>query len=170
MPQNIYDDPAFFAGYSTLPRSVLGLAGAAEGPSLQTLLPDLAGLRIVDLGNLDRPLATVHVALIPRRVVCSVEHPLFTAPSAPGFRHRRCGTRRVAARSLPRREPAHDRPARAGRREAAPHRRQVRDVARTGRAQGDRASRAFRSNASIPGIPSIPSDRPPCMLLAATNA
>jgi hypothetical protein len=27
MPQNIYDDPEFFAGYSQLPRSREGLAG-----------------------------------------------------------------------------------------------------------------------------------------------
>jgi SAM-dependent methyltransferase len=50
MAQNIYDQPAFFEGYSNLPRSVHGLAGAAEWGSVRTLLPDLAGKRIVDLG------------------------------------------------------------------------------------------------------------------------
>ena len=35
MPQNIYDDPAFFAGYSRLPRSREGLAGAPEWPALR---------------------------------------------------------------------------------------------------------------------------------------
>ena len=50
MAQNIYDQPAFFEGYSQLPRSVHGLAGAAEWNSVRALLPDLAGLRIVDLG------------------------------------------------------------------------------------------------------------------------
>jgi len=50
MAQNIYDQPAFFEGYSSLPRSVHGLAGAAEWESVKALLPDLKGKRIVDLG------------------------------------------------------------------------------------------------------------------------
>lgn len=50
MSQNIYDDPHFFAGYATLDRSVKGLDGAPEWPSLQAMLPPLAGLRVVDLG------------------------------------------------------------------------------------------------------------------------
>jgi SAM-dependent methyltransferase len=50
MTQNIYDDPGFFQGYSQLGRSVEGLAGAAEWPALQTMLPDMHGLTIVDLG------------------------------------------------------------------------------------------------------------------------
>jgi SAM-dependent methyltransferase len=48
--QNIYDDPGFFAGYSRLRRSVEGPAGAPEWPALRALLPDLGGLRVVDLG------------------------------------------------------------------------------------------------------------------------
>jgi len=50
MAQNIYDDPAFFAGYSGLTRSQQGLAGAPEWPTLRALLPELEGLRVVDLG------------------------------------------------------------------------------------------------------------------------
>ena len=50
MTQNIYDDPAFFAGYSRLGRSVEGLDGAAEWPPLRALLPQLRGLRVLDLG------------------------------------------------------------------------------------------------------------------------
>jgi SAM-dependent methyltransferase len=50
MAQNIYDDPAFFAGYSDFPRSRLGLEGMAEGASLLALLPPVAGRRIVELG------------------------------------------------------------------------------------------------------------------------
>lgn len=50
MTQNIYDNPAFFAGYATLDRSIKGLDGAPEWPTIQTLLPDLQGKRIVDLG------------------------------------------------------------------------------------------------------------------------
>jgi SAM-dependent methyltransferase len=48
--QNIYDNPEFFSGYSQMARSVEGLAGAAEWPAVRALLPDLHGLRIVDLG------------------------------------------------------------------------------------------------------------------------
>jgi SAM-dependent methyltransferase len=50
MTQNIYDDPEFYAGYGRLPRSVEGLAGAPEWPALRALLPDVHGLRVVDLG------------------------------------------------------------------------------------------------------------------------
>lgn len=50
MSQNIYDDPQFFAGYATLDRSVKGLDGAPEWPSLQAMLPPITGLRVVDLG------------------------------------------------------------------------------------------------------------------------
>ena len=50
MTQNIYDDPAFFEGYSRLGRSLQGLAGAAEWPALQAMLPPLRGKRVVDLG------------------------------------------------------------------------------------------------------------------------
>ena len=50
MSQNIYDDPAFFAGYATLDRSVKGLEGAPEWPTIQQMLPPLSGLRVVDLG------------------------------------------------------------------------------------------------------------------------
>jgi SAM-dependent methyltransferase len=50
MPQNIYDDPEFFAGYSQLRRSREGLAGAPEWPVLQSMLPPLAGARVLDLG------------------------------------------------------------------------------------------------------------------------
>jgi SAM-dependent methyltransferase len=48
--QNIYDDDGFFAGYSKLGRSVEGLAGAAEWPTLRALLPDMKGFRVLDLG------------------------------------------------------------------------------------------------------------------------
>lgn len=50
MTQNIYDDPAFFAGYSQLPRSIEGLASMPEWDSLRTLLPSLKGRRVLDLG------------------------------------------------------------------------------------------------------------------------
>jgi SAM-dependent methyltransferase len=50
MTQNIYDDEAFFAGYSRLRRSVEGLDGAPEWPALRALLPRLAGRNVLDLG------------------------------------------------------------------------------------------------------------------------
>jgi SAM-dependent methyltransferase len=50
MTQNIYDDPDFFAGYSQLPRSLGGLDGAPEWADLMALLPDIKGLRVLDLG------------------------------------------------------------------------------------------------------------------------
>jgi ubiquinone/menaquinone biosynthesis C-methylase UbiE len=154
--QNVYDNEEFFEGYSRLGRSVEGLDGAAEWPSLRALLPDLHGLRVVDLGcgfgwfcrwarqagaahvlgldvsermlararattpgtditytradlehlqlpeascdlvysslafhyieRLDALLAGVHRALVPGgRLVFSVEHPIYTAPSNPGW-------------------------------------------------------------------------------------
>jgi SAM-dependent methyltransferase len=50
MAQNIYDNPEFFEGYSRLGRSVEGLEGASEWPVLRGLLPELRGLRVLDLG------------------------------------------------------------------------------------------------------------------------
>ena len=156
MAQNIYDDDGFFSGYSGLARSVKGLEGAGEWPSIRAMLPAIAGLRVVDLGcgfgwfcrwarqagaaevlgldlsekmlerarrdtddpavsygradldRLDLPeggfglaysslalhyleslgpvMASVHRALVPGGwFVFSVEHPIYTAPSQPGF-------------------------------------------------------------------------------------
>jgi 2-polyprenyl-3-methyl-5-hydroxy-6-metoxy-1,4-benzoquinol methylase len=48
--QNIYDNPEFFARYSQLRRSREGLDGMPEWPTLQAMLPELKGLRVVDLG------------------------------------------------------------------------------------------------------------------------
>ena len=50
MTQNIYDRSDFFDGYSQLRRSVEGLDGAAEWPAMRAMLPDMHGLRVVDLG------------------------------------------------------------------------------------------------------------------------
>ena len=156
MTQNSYDNDSFFSGYSTLARSVQGLNGAGEWASIRALLPDMAGLRVVDLGcgfgwfcrwareagaaevlgldlsekmlakaaqdtsdpaitygraDIDRldlapgafdlaysslalhylealeaVMAAVHAALVPGgHFVFSVEHPIYTAPSRPGF-------------------------------------------------------------------------------------
>lgn len=50
MKQNKYDDPEFFAGYSSMPRSIAGLDEAGEWPAFRSLLPDLRGKRVLDLG------------------------------------------------------------------------------------------------------------------------
>jgi SAM-dependent methyltransferase len=156
MTQNIYDNDGFFAGYSRLPRSIHGLDGMPEWPTLRAMLPDLRGCRVVDLGcgfgwfcrwareqgaaevlgldvsekmlararadsepaivyrradlerldlpaasydlaysaltlhyleNLDGVIAAVHRALCPAgALVFSCEHPIYTAPTKPGWR------------------------------------------------------------------------------------
>ena len=48
--QNIYDDPEFLAGYVSLDRQVRGLDGAPEWPTLRSMLPDVDGKRVMDLG------------------------------------------------------------------------------------------------------------------------
>lgn len=50
MPQNIYDSPEFFEGYSQFPRSKDGLAAAPEWPAVRAMLPELAGASVLDLG------------------------------------------------------------------------------------------------------------------------
>ena len=50
MAQNIYDTPDFFREYSRLERSQRGLDGAWEWPLLRSLVPDLRGKRVLDLG------------------------------------------------------------------------------------------------------------------------
>jgi 2-polyprenyl-3-methyl-5-hydroxy-6-metoxy-1,4-benzoquinol methylase len=49
-PQNIYDDPGFFTGYSTLERFGSGWERAMEHDDLLGLLPVAAGQRVLDLG------------------------------------------------------------------------------------------------------------------------
>jgi len=154
--QNIYDDETFASNYAQLPRSVLGLDGAPEWPTLRAMIGGVRGDRVVDLGcgygwfcrwaaeagaetvvgldistrmlgravaetddvrityqqanledfelgenafdvayssltfhylvELTSLLRRLHAALAPGgRLVFSVEHPIFTAPSAPGF-------------------------------------------------------------------------------------
>lgn len=49
-PQNIYDDPAFFAGYSSLERFGAGWERAMEHADLLALLPAVDNRRALDLG------------------------------------------------------------------------------------------------------------------------
>ncbi len=49
-PQNIYDDPRFFAGYATLERFGAGWERAMEHADLGALLPAVDGQRVLDLG------------------------------------------------------------------------------------------------------------------------
>jgi len=48
--QNKYDDPAFFANYSQMARSVGGLDDAGEWPTFRALLPELRDKNVLDLG------------------------------------------------------------------------------------------------------------------------
>ncbi len=48
--QNKYDDPAFFANYSQMARSIGGLDAAGEWPAFRALLPNLRGKKVLDLG------------------------------------------------------------------------------------------------------------------------
>lgn len=50
MSHNIYDNETFFEKYSQMDRSTKGLAGAGEWETLQQLLPDFNGKRVLDLG------------------------------------------------------------------------------------------------------------------------
>ena len=50
MKENKYDDPIFFEKYNQMSRSIKGLAGAGEWPTLEQLLPDFAGKSVLDLG------------------------------------------------------------------------------------------------------------------------
>src|SRR5438309_10786377 len=65
-PQNIYDDPGFLAGYSTLERFGAGWERAMEHSDLLALLPEVGGRRVLDLGcgagQLARYLATTGAA------------------------------------------------------------------------------------------------------------
>lgn len=49
-PQNIYDDPDFFAGYARLRENPFSANALMVAPALRSLLPPLAGKRVVDLG------------------------------------------------------------------------------------------------------------------------
>lgn len=50
MKQNKYDDPVFFEKYGKMERSQKGLSGAGEWKTLEKMLPDFAGRRVLDLG------------------------------------------------------------------------------------------------------------------------
>src|SRR5437588_8276004 len=50
MKQNKYDDPAFFANYSQMARSIGGLDEAGEWPAFRELLPKLCDKTVLDLG------------------------------------------------------------------------------------------------------------------------
>lgn len=50
MKENKYDDKTFFEKYSQMARSQKGLKGAGEWHTLQAMLPDFEGKRVLDLG------------------------------------------------------------------------------------------------------------------------
>ena len=47
MKENKYDDEVFFEKYKQMERSQKGLEGAGEWETLQALLPDFAGKRLL---------------------------------------------------------------------------------------------------------------------------
>src|SRR5512133_1076108 len=49
-PQNVYDDPQFFAGYTQLDRFRFGWGRGMEHLTFVTLLGDVSGRRVLDLG------------------------------------------------------------------------------------------------------------------------
>lgn len=50
MPQNIYDNKKFFAGYQTLRKNNYSANNIEEWPNFYEMLPDLRGKRVLDLG------------------------------------------------------------------------------------------------------------------------
>jgi 2-polyprenyl-3-methyl-5-hydroxy-6-metoxy-1,4-benzoquinol methylase len=50
MKQNIYDNPAFFDAYMEFRRTDAGFNGLLEEPAMISLLPDLRGKRVLDIG------------------------------------------------------------------------------------------------------------------------
>lgn len=50
MKRNKYDDEVFFKKYSQMDRSKKGLSGAGEWKTLEKMLPDFSGKRVLDLG------------------------------------------------------------------------------------------------------------------------
>lgn len=50
MKENRYDDPEFFDRYSNMARSVNGLRSAGEWHTLEQMLPEFTGKRVLDLG------------------------------------------------------------------------------------------------------------------------
>lgn len=50
MKENKYDDDAFFEKYAAMKRSKEGLTGAGEWETLEGMLPDFTGKRVLDLG------------------------------------------------------------------------------------------------------------------------
>jgi SAM-dependent methyltransferase len=103
MAQNIYDQPDFFAGYSTLRRSAEGLDGAPEWPALRAMLPPIRGLRVADLGcgfgwfcrwALDQGAAQVHGVDLSERML---EQARATSPAAITYERADLATLRLPA-------------------------------------------------------------------------
>jgi SAM-dependent methyltransferase len=50
MKQNIYDNPDFFARYQAMRQAQTGLNEVLEHPAMRSLLPPIAGLRVLEFG------------------------------------------------------------------------------------------------------------------------
>ncbi len=82
MKQNIYDDPEFFEAYAALRKGSGTLNELLEQPAIHSLLPDMEGKTVLDLGCgagvLCRHLVTLGAARvvgldISRRMICQAE-------------------------------------------------------------------------------------------------
>eukprot|EP01133_Synstelium_polycarpum_P006773 gene6773-7872_t len=49
--QNIYDDKNFYDNYAQLPRSKCGMKGMPEWETVKSMLPDINGKKVIDLGS-----------------------------------------------------------------------------------------------------------------------
>lgn len=99
-PQNVYDDPGFFAGYSELERFGSDWGKGVEHADVLALLPPLAGRRALDLGCGGGQLA-LHLAEAGAAEVVAVdlsERMLAVARAARG--HARIAYRREAMEDL----------------------------------------------------------------------
>ena len=99
-PQNIYDDPGFFAGYSTLERFGAGWERAAERADLLGLLPDVAGQRVLDLGCGAGQLARHLAGQVRPRCSASTCRSGCSRWRAPEWAHPRVTYRREAIESV----------------------------------------------------------------------
>ncbi len=91
MKQNIYDNPEFFDGYKALRERGAGLNSALEQPAMRSLLPDVRGMRVLDLGcgagNLCRELRALGASSVTGLDISSRMLELAQAAPCEGIRY-----------------------------------------------------------------------------------
>jgi hypothetical protein len=85
MTQNIYDNESFFAVYSRLPRSVEGLDGAPEWPTLRAMLPEVSGRRSASTSQKSWIDAGITTAFTSRHRVVLKHASISAVISSPGW-------------------------------------------------------------------------------------